>query len=105
MTQTRLDAMRPTATSDADTLLERYRAVRARTEELAQPLGPEDQVIQSMPDCSPTKWHRGHTTWFFEEFLLSRLVPTTCRCTRRTGICSTATTRRSVRASLGHGGA
>ena len=49
-----------------------YREVRDRTEELAAPLGPEDQVVQSMPDASPTKWHRGHTTWFFEEFVLSR---------------------------------
>lgn len=49
-----------------------YREVRDRTEELAAPLSPEDQVVQSMPDASPTKWHRGHTTWFFEEFVLSR---------------------------------
>lgn len=49
-----------------------YREVRERTEELADPLSPEDQVVQSMPDASPTKWHRGHTTWFFEEFVLSR---------------------------------
>ncbi len=47
-----------------------YGAVRDHTECLADPLGPEDQVVQSMPDCSPTKWHRAHTTWFFETFLL-----------------------------------
>jgi ergothioneine biosynthesis protein EgtB len=59
-----------TGTTGTDRAGERFRSVRARTEALAAPLGPEDQVVQSMPDCSPTKWHRAHTTWFFEEFVL-----------------------------------
>jgi ergothioneine biosynthesis protein EgtB len=51
-------------------LAQRYADVREHTENLAAPLSPEDQMVQSMPDVSPTKWHRGHTTWFFETFVL-----------------------------------
>ena len=47
-----------------------FRAVRAETERRAAFLSAEDQVVQSMPDASPTKWHRAHVTWFFEQFLL-----------------------------------
>ncbi len=51
-------------------LTEAYASVRATTERLAAPLSAEDQTVQSMPDVSPTKWHRAHVTWFFETFVL-----------------------------------
>jgi ergothioneine biosynthesis protein EgtB len=52
----------------------RFLAMRAQTEALAAPLAPEDQVVQSMPDVSPTKWHLAHVTWFLEHFLLEGLA-------------------------------
>ncbi len=54
----------------ASSLVNEFRAVRRRTEALSASLGPEDQTIQSMEDASPVKWHRAHTTWFFEQFIL-----------------------------------
>jgi ergothioneine biosynthesis protein EgtB len=63
-----------TDVSRAHELLARYAAVRRFTERLSAPLSPEDQTVQSMPDVSPTKWHRAHTTWFFETFLLGEHV-------------------------------
>lgn len=56
-------------------LATRYDDVRAHTERLAAPLSPEDQTVQSMPDTSPTKWHRAHVTWFFETFVLAENEP------------------------------
>jgi ergothioneine biosynthesis protein EgtB len=55
--------------------LQRYLAVRAQTERLAEPLSAEDCALQSMPEASPTKWHLGHTSWFFETFVLERALP------------------------------
>lgn len=69
---------KPVSTAPVDArpcLLERYLEVRASTEELAHPLSAEDQMVQSMADASPTKWHRAHTTWFFETFLLLPHAP------------------------------
>ncbi len=59
-----------TTRSKAELLAEAFRAVRRETERRAAPLSAEDQLVQSMPDASPIKWHRAHTTWFFEQFLL-----------------------------------
>jgi ergothioneine biosynthesis protein EgtB len=59
----------PTASAES------YTQVRSFTEDLAEPLSPEDQTVQSMPDVSPTKWHRAHVTWFFETFVLADHEP------------------------------
>jgi len=60
-----------TRPSTARDLLDRYREIRSFTEHLCEPLATEDYVIQSMEDVSPTKWHIGHTSWFFETFVLA----------------------------------
>jgi ergothioneine biosynthesis protein EgtB len=51
-------------------LLSQYKAVRSKTRALVAILSPEDQMVQSCPEASPTKWHQAHTTWFFETFVL-----------------------------------
>ncbi len=59
----------------AASLAHHYCVVRAETEARAAPLSAEDQGLQSMPDASPVKWHRAHTTWFFETFVLLAACP------------------------------
>ena len=61
--------------SRAQRLLTRFREIRNFTTGLCANLEPEDCVIQSMPDVSPTKWHLAHTTWFFETFILKKWMP------------------------------
>jgi ergothioneine biosynthesis protein EgtB len=56
-------------------LSSRFAFVRQATEALVTGLTEEDQCVQSMPDASPAKWHRAHTTWFFEQFVLVPHVP------------------------------
>jgi ergothioneine biosynthesis protein EgtB len=56
-------------------LRDRFHQIRKFTNSLCATLEPEDCVVQSMPDVSPTKWHLAHTTWFFETFILKKFVP------------------------------
>jgi len=51
-------------------LLRRFHTVRERSMALCAPLRVEDHVAQPIADVSPPKWHLGHTTWFFEQFIL-----------------------------------
>jgi len=55
-------------------LLKCFHQVRDFTTALCVNLEPEDLVVQSMPDVSPTKWHLAHTTWFFETFILKKFA-------------------------------
>lgn len=54
------------------TLVEAYRQVRNYTEELCKPLKVEDYIPQPVDFVSPAKWHLGHTSWFFEQFVLKQ---------------------------------
>jgi len=56
--------------ADRADLGRRFEEVRAASEALCAPLAPDDFVVQTMPDVSPTKWHLAHTTWFFETLAL-----------------------------------
>lgn len=58
------------APSTRNNLATRFARTRATTVALTGTLSAEDMQVQSMPDVSPTKWHLGHTTWFFETFVL-----------------------------------
>mgnify|MGYP001233099802 CR=1 FL=1 len=58
----------------AKNLLEKFIYTRNITETLVSKIHPEDQIPQSMEDCSPLKWHRAHTTWFFEEVIIKKYI-------------------------------
>jgi ergothioneine biosynthesis protein EgtB len=62
------------ASERAQAVLARFHEVRDFTAKLCRDLEPEDCVVQSIPDVSPTKWHLAHTTWFFETFVLKKWV-------------------------------
>ncbi|NKI25630.1 ergothioneine biosynthesis protein EgtB [Arenibacter sp. 6A1] len=56
-------------------ILDFFLDTRKHTENLCLPLEAEDYVVQPISDVSPPKWHLGHTTWFFEEFILAKYLP------------------------------
>ncbi|MCJ8210437.1 ergothioneine biosynthesis protein EgtB [Mucilaginibacter sp. RS28] len=56
------------------TLSETYHQIRQRSETICSKLQTEDYVVQPIVDVSPPKWHLGHTTWFFETFILKPYV-------------------------------
>lgn len=51
-------------------LAEQYKSVRQHSVNICAPLQKEDYVVQPVVDVSPPKWHLGHSTWFFETFIL-----------------------------------
>jgi len=53
-------------------LISYYNEIRKRTEAICKPLSIEDYVVQPIVDVSPPKWHLGHSTWFFETFVLKQ---------------------------------
>ena len=56
-------------------LSEKYLKIRKHSEQICEPLETEDYVVQPIVDVSPPKWHLGHTTWFFETFILQPFSP------------------------------
>jgi len=70
-----VSALPSVARDSAELLPDRYKRIRATTLSLCADLQPEDTVVQSMPDVSPTKWHLAHITWFFEHFVLEPHLP------------------------------
>ena len=71
MTVSAIQSPQPSAT---ESVAERYQRIRELSIELIAPLTPEDQVVQTIPEVSPTKWHLAHVTWFFEQFCLAEFI-------------------------------
>ena len=60
---------------ETESLTKKFQDTRNETLRRVAPLETEDFIAQPITDVSPPKWHLGHTTWFFEEFILSRFKP------------------------------
>jgi ergothioneine biosynthesis protein EgtB len=66
------DPIRQTTGASRQQLIAAYQQVRRFSEQLCQPLTPEDHVIQTATEVSPAKWHLAHMSWFFERFILQQ---------------------------------
>ena len=69
--------MQKTNSSDSvkiNSIITKFSEVRRVTENLAKPLEIEDYVIQATDDSSPVKWHLGHTSWFFDRFIIRKYM-------------------------------
>ena len=64
-----------TNAKNTSALLRRYQQIRQQSLKLCEPLNTEDYVAQPVPFVSPPKWHLGHTSWFFENFILAEQLP------------------------------
>jgi len=55
-------------------LLKSFKKVRQESLDMVAPLELEDFIPQAAIFASPPKWNLGHTSWFFEEIILSKYV-------------------------------
>ena len=51
-----------------------YKKVRQESLDMVDPLNTEDFIPQAAMFASPPKWNLGHTSWFFEEIILSKYL-------------------------------
>ncbi len=59
---------------EKEAILSRFQSVRSMTELIIKPLVYEDFVLSSTDYTNPPKWHLAHTTWFFENFVLKKMI-------------------------------
>ena len=57
-------------------LLKKFIRTRNKSVEICKNIELEDYSVQPHEDISPPKWHLAHTSWFYEEVLLSKLSRT-----------------------------
>ncbi|MEO1583130.1 MAG: ergothioneine biosynthesis protein EgtB [Planctomycetota bacterium] len=64
----------PTTGTAESVSADRFRRIRGMTLDLTADLSEEDCCVQSQTCCSPVKWHLGHTSWFFERFIVRQIL-------------------------------